>query len=225
MKKIFIFILLSAFSLNAGEGKVKSYLSLKTGPSWPHLARMKILNSTFPEKIAKKSDTDLNLLYALSVGFSYEEKKLPFYFEVEYIGHSNATFFVKTISPSAFYINKFQIENQGLFGNAFYKIKVHERFSPYLNIGFGFSYNKTKVSKKIFSEEEEFHFAGSKEYKFSWNMGAGISSRLYKSLFAEVGYRYSDLNKICSGKLSDQKEKITARLIRNEVIATLRLEF
>jgi hypothetical protein len=228
-KLIILFISFFIFSLQAEEGKIKKYVSLRAGPSWPHLTRLKVINSAYPQKIPRKSDTDLTLLYGCAFGISYEEKKLPFFFEVEYIGHTKATFFVKTkldLSTPIFFINKFTIENQGVFGNAYYKIKIHDRLSPYINIGFGFSYNNVHVNQKAFGFDLEHNFK-SREYKFCWNMGAGLISRIYKNLFGEIGYRYSDLNKIDSGKgfSFDPLENFKARLVRNEVIVSMRYEF
>jgi opacity protein-like surface antigen len=231
---LLFFSLLVIFSYTAENPRIKKLCSIKVGPSWPHLARMKVLKSDSPMKIMKKSSTDLDLAYGASIGLSFEEKKLPFHFELEYLGYTPASFFVKTsVFDSSsqnpkFYSNKFMVKNQGFNANVFFRIKIQDRFSPFLNWGWGFLHCKTKMDQRPFetstNEVLKKRFSTTKRYNYSWNMGAGINSLIYKTLFLEIGYRYHDGGKV-ETKSSSSKENFKARLIRNEVIVALRYEF
>lgn len=231
---LFFFSFMTIFSFADENPRIKKTFSMKIGPSWPHLARMKVLKSENPIKIMKKSSTDLDLAYGASIGLSFEEKKLPFHFELEYLGYTQADFFVKTSifdSPSQntkYYSNKFTVENQGFNANVFFRIKIQDRFSPFLNWGWGFLHNKTKMDQKPFEtssvEIPKKRFSTTKRYNYSWNMGAGINSLIYKTLFLKIGYRYHDGGKV-ETKSPTSKENFKARLIRNEVIVAFRYEF
>ena len=89
----------------------------------------------------------------------------------------------------------FEAQNTTIFGNAYYSVNTGSWWAPYIGAGAGVSHFTANVG---FSSGSFNAQMSSSEYKFGWQVGAGLSMNLTRGVMVDLGYRFSDLGKFVS---------------------------
>ncbi|MCL2331025.1 MAG: outer membrane beta-barrel protein [Proteobacteria bacterium] len=86
----------------------------------------------------------------------------------------------------------FDTKNTTMFGNVYYALATGTRFSPYVGAGLGLTRFASGVN---FSSGAFNAQMAASEYKFAWNVGAGLSMYLARGVSVDLGYRFSDFGR------------------------------
>jgi len=86
----------------------------------------------------------------------------------------------------------FDTKGTTVFGNLYYALATGTRFSPYIGAGLGLTRFASGVN---FSSGAFNAQMATSEYKFAWNVGAGLSMYLARGVSIDLGYRFSDFGR------------------------------
>lgn len=136
-------------------------------------------------------DDDQNLGIGVSVGtdFAYYYDT-PVRLELEYLYHTEGQFTKRNRYVPAG--QEFKVRAHSFLINGFYDFHTETQYTPYVGLGLGMAYLKTKYNGYVGNAR---HSASSNDWNFAWNLGAGVAYNVSDTLALDLGYRYMDLGK------------------------------
>lgn len=84
-----------------------------------------------------------------------------------------------------------QIDSKTLFLNFYFDIDTGTIFTPYIGAGLGV--HNAALDYNFKSGRYSIPETRTSDWKFAWNVGAGVGVRVTQNLTLDLGYRYSDL--------------------------------
>lgn len=194
---------------------------------------------------ARKNDNSFGA--ALAVGYDFDARfNVPVRAEIEYAAYSQVK---GELSGSGndysygsiftdFFGVKQKLDIQTLFLNAYYDVKTGTAFTPWIGVGAGAAFVRSKTSAFYDFDYGRYRrlFEGSASTRntvnFAWNAGVGVGWKVADPLTIDLGYRFVSLGKVENGTWRDVigatpvfiKSK-TKRLFMHQVLMALRFEF
>jgi len=128
---------------------------------------------------------------SLAVGYDLSKKlNIPVRAELEYAAFTKA----EAEEDLGSGVGKIRQSNniQTLFANVYYDINTGKKFIPYVGVGMGTGFIRTKGAEIGASWN-----TGSKTVtNFAWNVGLGLGYEITKNVALDIGYRFADLGRV-----------------------------
>jgi len=105
-----------------------------------------------------------------------------------------------------------KFKSTSLMVNGYYDIVQFSNFTPYVNLGLGFSRNKAsdyKITGTSTNQTQPFTLTreGKTSNSFAWNVGLGSLVHINDSINLDIGYKYSDLGKFSTTNIIKKNEQ------------------
>lgn len=128
---------------------------------------------------------------ALAFGYQFDNH---WQVEAEYNTSVDSTF-QSGSSRFANSLNNYQISSEKMMFNAYRNIPIYGKFSLYGQAGLGVA----KVEVGGWQRVQPNEFTTNSQTNLAYSLGAGVKLEISNSIFANLGYRYTDLGKVESG--------------------------
>ncbi|MSO76505.1 MAG: porin family protein [Alphaproteobacteria bacterium] len=192
------------------------YLTIRQSGGYAEFKNLENIGSR-PGAIQKDNTNDLTAASGIAIGLDWRKYNVPVRTELEYFHDYRFDYNSQLLQTLPGTGSENNIEADTVLVNAYYDIRLTDKWVPYIGGGIGFSSVRSDSNFANFATGQTESKVGSRE-GFTWALALGLNYFFSERWSAQIGYRYTNLPGLTIGQFLDGTKVGTDHFDKHELV-------